>query len=85
MSDNTNDWKEREAGAFWSREKNGGEKYLTGYVEVNGERVQVVAFRNKFKKEGENTPDLRVYLDNVKMEGSSQSNTKKVEEDPLPI
>ena len=84
MSD-TNDWKEREAGAFWSREKKGGEKYLTGYVQVNGERVQLVAFRNKFKQDGENTPDLRVYLDNVQMEGSSQSNTKKVEEDALPI
>mgnify|MGYP006228553265 FL=1 len=84
MSD-TNDWKEREAGAFWSREKNGGEKYLTGYVQVNGERVQLVAFRNKFKQDGENTPDLRVYLDNRDTEAANSSGAKKVQEDPLPI
>lgn len=58
----TSDLKEREIGAFWSKTKQGSdEKYLTGYIEVDGTRYDLVCFRNNLKQEGENTPDLRVY------------------------
>lgn len=69
MSDN-NDWNERECGAFWLRE--GKQKFYSGYVEVDGKKVEIVAFKNKHKAEGDKRPDLRVYLDRPLLEQNDE-------------
>lgn len=61
---NKNDWKDRERGALWLKEGEKG-KYLSGYVTVDGEEVNVVVYKNNFyeqdQKEGKNSPYYRVY------------------------
>lgn len=61
--ENKTDWSKRDIGALWKREgKN--QKYLSGYVKVEGsdEEVKVVVFANKNKKDNERAPDYRIYV-----------------------
>ena len=55
------DWKEREIGGLWEKKSGSGKDYLSGTVTINGEVVPFQAWPNTFKKEGENTPDFRLY------------------------
>lgn len=82
MSEEKNDWKERECGALWSYESAKGKKYSSGYVEVDGKKVQVVVMRNTLKQEGEKTPDARIYLDT---RDSPQNTVKQEQDDGIPI
>lgn len=60
------EWREREIGALWCMTSHGGEDYYSGSMKINGEIVKVVIFRNKFKQEDNNEPDLRIYKDKEK-------------------
>lgn len=62
MSDTINktDWKEREIGAFWKRESS-SQKFLSGKIEVEGKKLEVILFTNKYK-EKDNQPDYRLFL-----------------------
>jgi uncharacterized protein (DUF736 family) len=62
MSDTTNksEWTEREIGAFWKRESP-NQKFLSGKIEIEGKKLEVVLFSNRFK-EKDNQPDYRLYL-----------------------
>lgn len=82
MSDQKNDWKEREVGALWSYESKGGKKYSQGYVEIDGVKTQVVVMRNTLKQEGEKTPDARIYLDTRE---APAAQPKQEEDDGIPI
>lgn len=75
------DWKEREVGALWSYTSNAGNKYSSGYIEVDGKRVQVVVMKNTHKQEGEKTPDARIYLDTKKPESPETATVGADEED----
>jgi|11_taG_2_1085331.scaffolds.fasta_scaffold03386_4 hypothetical protein len=59
------EWKQRECGGLWLRQGTKGDFY-SGYVEVNGERQEVVAYLNTFKKDGSNEADVRVYVSKPK-------------------
>ena len=59
MSESKTDWQDREVGALWTKE-GGGQRFYSGFVEIDGEKREVVIFKNKFK-EKENQPDLRIY------------------------
>ena len=73
-----NDWQERELGALWAKKSNSGSQYMTGHITMKGtsEKVPLVVFRNKnkYNEDGsvknENAPDLRVYLSEMKEQGS---------------
>jgi uncharacterized protein (DUF736 family) len=61
--ENKTDWAKRDIGALWKREgKN--QKYLSGYVKVEGsdQEVKVVVFANKNKNDNERAPDYRIYI-----------------------
>jgi uncharacterized protein (DUF736 family) len=45
-------------GALWIKESEKGE-YMSGVVEVNGEKHPIVVFKNTYK-EKENQPDYRI-------------------------
>jgi uncharacterized protein (DUF736 family) len=54
-----------EAGAFWIKTSKNGVQFLTGKVKSkSGEETSVMVFKNKYKTEGSNQPDYRIYFDN---------------------
>ena len=53
-------------GGLWRHKTGDGKVYLSGEVTVDGKRYRIAVFKNDFKKEGENTPDYRVYPSKVK-------------------
>lgn len=54
-----------EAGAFWIKTSKTGTQFLTGKIKSkSGEEISVMVFKNKYKEEGSNKPDYRVYFDN---------------------
>lgn len=63
LLDSKDDWNAREIGALWVREsKSGGQKFMTGKVSVGGKEVDIVVYKNKFKKATDNTPEFRIYV-----------------------
>lgn len=81
-----------EAGAFWIKTSKTGNQFLTGKVKSkSGEEISVMVFKNKYKTEGSNQPDYRIYFDNgapknavseekeAKKENSSKKETKSEE------
>ena len=70
-----------EAGAFWIKTSKTGTQFLTGKIKSkSGEEISVIVFKNKYKTDGSNQPDYRIYFDN----GPQKSNgsTQKTEESP---
>lgn len=49
-------------GALWIKTSRKGNKFLTGEIEVKGERIALVVFKNVHKQSGEKTPDYRIFL-----------------------
>ena len=54
----SSEWSDREVGALWR--KGGDKPFYSGNLTVNGEKLEVVIFPNKYK-EKDNQPDLRIY------------------------
>lgn len=55
MSDN------KDCGALWERTKD-GKTYMTGvFTDKDGVAHEIVVFKNSYKKEGDKTPDWRIY------------------------
>lgn len=64
MENNNEKTKLQEAGAFWIKKSKTGNNFLTGSVKSkDGEEIKVIVFKNKYKTEGSNQPDYRVYFD----------------------
>jgi len=55
------EWKERELGALWRVDGNQQSFYSGEIVQSDGTKKKIVIFKNKFKEEGSNQPDLRIY------------------------
>lgn len=51
-------WTNNVIGAFWK--KGDQSKYLSGYIEIDGKKVPITVFPNKFKKEKKH-PDFIIY------------------------
>ena len=83
-SNKSNDWKERELGAFWTKDGPKG-KFLSGTVEVGEgdkkQKLQVVMFPNR-NKESDRQPDYILYTSKDMDGSSSSSNQPKKEEIP---
>lgn len=63
-----------EAGAFWIKSSKTGNQFLTGKVKSkSGEEISVIVFKNKYKTEGSNQPDYRIYFDNGPKNNSNES------------
>jgi uncharacterized protein (DUF736 family) len=72
---------ENKIGALWLKEKN-GKKYFSGQVEINGEKHNIVVFKNTYKQE-EKHPDYNVLLS----QGGQQNSQQQSEsfEDDVPF
>lgn len=54
--------KRKDIGALWKRKsKKDGQTFLYGKIEVNGQTVEFRAYKNDYKKDGDKTPDLRIF------------------------
>lgn len=53
--------KERSCGGLWVRKDRNGKTYLSGEIEINGEKTSIVVFKNERHQEGERTPQYRIY------------------------
>lgn len=54
--------RENELGALWQKKsEKDGSTFLSGKIQVNGEQIDVVVFRNTYKQAGEKSPDWRIY------------------------
>jgi hypothetical protein len=47
-------------GALWKKQSSKG-VFLSGTVTVEGQNYQIIVFKNDYKKEGEKTPDYRIF------------------------
>jgi hypothetical protein len=64
MSDNKTTSKKNDIGALWKKsgEKDGkAYSFLSGFLTINGEKVEILVRKNDFKKEGEKSADYRIY------------------------
>lgn len=50
----------KDCGALWMRSKE-GKDYMTGNIIIEGTIHEIVVFKNSYKKEGDKTPDWRIY------------------------
>lgn len=72
-----------EAGAFWIKTSKTGNQFLTGKVKSkSGEEISVMVFKNKYKTEGSNQPDYRIYYDNGPQK-NNVSNTPVMQPDKV--
>jgi hypothetical protein len=70
-----------EAGAFWIKKSKTGNQFLTGKIKSKtGEEISVMVFKNKYKTEGSNQPDYRVYFDN----GPQKTNSSVLQNEVTP-
>lgn len=54
---------QKSIGALWLKKSQSGESFLSGVIEVpEGQKVNIVAFKNTMKEEGSNQPDFRILL-----------------------
>ena len=78
--ENNEKTKLEEAGAFWIKTSKTGTQFLTGKVKSkSGEEISVIVFKNKYKTEGSNQPDYRIYFDNGPKNNVEVPTSKTVE------
>jgi hypothetical protein len=84
--------KSKYIGALWAKDS-GGNKFLSGEIEIDGKKTRIVIFKNN-RKEKETHPDYNILLSDKQGGGSSSGSssepdtTKKKateEEDDLPF
>jgi len=50
----------KDIGALWLRMAKSGSEYMSGAIEIEGKKYQIVAFKNTYKKT-EKQPDYRIF------------------------
>ena len=64
-NDSKNTYREAEAGALWSKKKNGKVFYSGQIVNKKADgsvqKKDIIVFENKFKAEGDNKPEFNIY------------------------
>jgi len=54
--------KKKSIGALWENvSKTTGKEYLSGHIEINGEKIPLIVFKNSYKK-ADKQPDYQMYL-----------------------
>ena len=52
--------KKKDIGAIWKKTSKGGLEFMSGVLELNGEKHEIVIFANTYK-ERDNQPDFKIY------------------------
>ena len=53
-------------GALWQKEK-----MMSGNILIAGQKINIVVFKNDYKKEGDRTPDFKIYLSREREAGKT--------------
>ena len=69
-------------GALWVKEGKKG-KFFSGNVEIDGQKVDIVIFKNTYKEEGSRQPDYKI-LKSQPRQGVSEQKVKEVFQDDDP-
>jgi len=48
-------------GSLWVKTSKGGTRYMSGIINVGGQEIRVVVFRNK-QKRSDKSPDMSVFI-----------------------
>lgn len=74
-----------EKGALWLKKSKAGADFLSGYItDENNNKVNVVVFKNGFKKPGEMSPDYRVYLSDNQLQSAAPTQKGDKNEKQVP-
>lgn len=49
-------------GGVWVKESRNGDRFISLQVEINGQKVNLVGFKNKYKEEGGKQPDYKLFI-----------------------
>lgn len=71
MNNNNSNFKS--IGGLWKKTSKNGASYLSGNVEIDGKKIRISVFPNKYKKK-ETSPDYTINLSNTP-NGNSQNNS----------
>ena len=52
------EWTDRQVGSFWIQEREGDSSYLLGNVEIDGKKVLISIFKNKFSDSNSKSPQF---------------------------
>lgn len=63
---------EQSIGALWEKESGKGGKFFSGNIEVNGEKISIVVFKNNYKEESKH-PDYKIFLSKPREETRSEA------------
>jgi uncharacterized protein (DUF736 family) len=87
--------RDSERGALWLKKSKAGADFLSGYVlDENKNKINVVVFKNNYKKPGESSPDYRIYLSETpassaqpleKNTKNSDVETQELQSDDIPF
>lgn len=51
---------------------------MSGSIDIDGQKVNIVVFKNKHKQEGERTPDYRIFKSEPKSEQASGERKREI-------
>lgn len=67
-------------GALWAQTAQSGRRYLSGTVELEGQKHRIVVFKNTFKDADSRQPDYRILLSEKPREQHPSQDTEEIEE-----
>lgn len=76
----------RSIGGLWMNEAKSGKKYMSGSVEIKGEKVKIIVFKNdRNREEGDKKPDYKIYEHTPRPTQNPDAPLRRREEDDCPF
>lgn len=74
---------EKNIGGIWEKKSKIGMPYLSGSIEINGEKHKFSAFKNQYKKPDNNQPEYTIYPAMEFTDGSKPEPDSRRQEDDI--
>ncbi len=71
-------------GALWLKDSKSGGKFMSGSVEIEGVKHQIVVFKNTHKVEGSNQPDYKIYP-STPIQGKAAQSVPDIADQEIPF
>jgi hypothetical protein len=75
--------KDESIGALWISDN--PKVAFSGNINMESGKVKVIVFKNSFKKEGEKSPDYKIYISKPKQEDTQSTQSTTADDQPLPF
>lgn len=76
--------KSKDIGALWLNDSKAGTKYMAGNIEINGEKIKIVVFKNTYKKR-DVEPDYKIYKSKPMKQNESESSKAEEDSEDIPF